>query len=68
MEDLSQELDLIYEDIGRAIGRYSYPSPGLIEKFKEFRLRVLEIDRIAYERGEPDIRIKTENLYSFLVR
>lgn len=68
MDELYNDLDLVCEDIGRAIARYQYPSPELVEKFKEFRLRVLEIDRLAREKGDVMIRSNTENLYSFLVR
>ena len=68
MDELYNDLDLVCEDIGRAIARYQYPSPELVEKFKEFRLRVLEIDRLAREKGDAVIRSNTENLYSFLVR
>jgi len=68
MDELYNNLDLVCEDIGKAIARYQYPSPELVENFKEFRLRVLEIDRLAREKGDAVIRLKTENLYSFLVR
>ena len=68
MEELSMELVPLYEDIGRSVGLYSYPSPELVAKFEQLRLQALGIQKKAEEKGEKLIIFKTENLYAFLSR
>lgn len=68
MEELSVELVYLYEDIGRSVALYSYPSPELVAKFERFRVQALEMEKEAEENDEQLIIFKTENLYAFLSR